>query len=564
MEESTHAQLDERITTLKAHADEWATLPIEDKIAMGKRLIEGNYKVAKRQIAAAIKAKRIPADSPLVGEEWLGGPLITMRTLRFTLKSLEDIAKGRSPQLKTGSVRTRRNGQVAVEVFPAEKWDDILFKDFKAEVWMQKEVTASNLEDTMGVFYKEENPEGKVALVLGAGNVASIGPLDVVYKLFAEGQVCILKMNPVNEYLGPFIEEAFAEFIERGFLKMAYGGAKVGAYLCQHKDVDEIHITGSDITHDAIVYGVGDEGKERKAKDEPLTTKRITSELGNVSPVIVVPGKWSASELDFHAENIATQLANNGAFNCNAARVIITHKGWAQRDAFMNALRAAYKRVPQRYPYYPGARDRHAKWVEDNSDHAEMFGKNDADNLPWTLISDLDPNDEDNICFAQESFCSVQAETALEASGVDEFLKKAVAFANDTLWGTLNACIIVHPDTEKRYSDAVETAIEGLEYGSVVINHWPALAYGFGVTTWGAYPGHTFQDIQSGIGIVHNAFLFDKPEKSVIRGPFKVFPKPPWFVTNKRTHAIAPKLVDFEMNPGALSLPGILWNAVRG
>ena len=98
----------------------------------------------------------------------------------------------------------------------------------------------------MGVFYQQEDPEGAVALVLGAGNVASIGPLDVVYKFFVEGQVCILKMNPVNEYLGPFIEEAFAEFIERGYLELAYGGADVGAYLTDHEGIDEIHITGSD------------------------------------------------------------------------------------------------------------------------------------------------------------------------------------------------------------------------------------------------------------------------------------------------------------------------------
>ncbi len=42
---------------------------------------------------------------------------------------------------------------------------------------------------------------GKLALVLGAGNVASIAPLDVLHKLFIENQVCLLKLNPVNDYL---------------------------------------------------------------------------------------------------------------------------------------------------------------------------------------------------------------------------------------------------------------------------------------------------------------------------------------------------------------------------
>lgn len=557
-------ELDQKIATLRDHATEWAQLDLKEKIAMGERLMKGCYDVAERQVAAATRAKHIPKDSPLVGEEWLGGPLITIRTLRFTLRTLRDIARGHTPQLKQASVRQRKNGQVTVEVFPSEKWDSLLFKDFTAEVWMQPEVTPSNLHDTMGVFYQERDPEGKVALVLGAGNVASIGPLDVVYKLFAEGQVCLLKMNPVNDYLGEYIEEAFAEFIDRGFLQMAYGGADVGEYTCQHEGIDEIHITGSDRTHDAIVYGVGEEGVERKASDTPRTTKRITSELGNVSPIIVVPGNWSASDLRFHAENIATQLANNGAFNCNAGRVIITHAEWQQRDAFLDALRQVYAEIPQRHPYYPGARDRFATWSEANKDKVETFGKSDDEYLPWAFVPGLDPSDSENPCFGQESFCGLQAETALSANSVKEFIEAAVEFANETCWGTLNACLIVHPDTAKRYSEAVDKALEELRFGSVVVNHWPALSYGFGVTTWGAFPGHTYQDIRSGIGVVHNSYLFDKPQKSVIRGPFRIFPKPPWFVTNKRTDQIARKLVDFEMNPGLGVLSKIAWHSVRG
>lgn len=557
-------ELDQKITKLKDHKDEWARLSIREKIAMGRRLMERTREVGERQVAAAIKAKHIPEDSPLVGEEWLGGPLITIRTLRATLNSLEDIANGLSPQLKTNAVRTRKNGRLAVEVMPYDKWDPVLFKDFKAEIYMQEGVDRNNLTDTMGVFYKEDKPEGKVALVLGAGNVASIGPLDVVYKLYAEGQVCVLKMNPVNEYLGPFIEEAFREYIQRGFLELAYGGAEVGAYLCQHEDIDEIHITGSDKTHDAIVYGVGEEGKQRKERDEPINTKRITSELGNVSPIIIVPGKWSDGDMKFHAENIATQLANNGAFNCNAGRVVITHKGWPQREAFLDAIRDAYRRIPQRYPYYPGARDRFATWIEANKDKAEFYGQKTDELLPWAFIPNIDPNDHDNILLCEESFCGVQAELALDADGVPDFLARAVEYCNEHVWGTLNASVFIDPDTERRYPEALDRAIEDLRYGSVVINHWAALSYGFGVTSWGAYPGHTNQDIRSGIGVVHNAYLFDQPEKTVIHGPFRIFPRPPWFVTNKQTHHIAPVLVDFELDPGIKNLSRVLWFAVRG
>ena len=70
-----------------------------------------------------------------------------------------------------------------------------------------------------------------MSLVLGAGNVSSIPPMDVATKMFVEGFVCILKMNPVNEWVGPYLERALAPLIDRGYLRIVYGGAEVGSYL---------------------------------------------------------------------------------------------------------------------------------------------------------------------------------------------------------------------------------------------------------------------------------------------------------------------------------------------
>ncbi|TXD37561.1 aldehyde dehydrogenase [Lujinxingia vulgaris] len=557
------AQLNAHLNTLHDNRHTWARLPLSEKIAMARRLLERTVEVAPRQVEAALRAKRIPQNSPLAGEEWLGGPVITARNLRLLIDTLEDIDRHGKPQLKNGALRTRHDGQVIVDVFPLGTLDKLMYQGFTAEVWMQPEVTPSNLASHTASFYDQDLPDGHVALVLGAGNVASIGPLDVVYKLFAEGQVCILKMNPVNDYLGPFIEEAFAEFIERGFLAMAYGGADVGAYLCHHPTVDEIHITGSDLTHDAIVYGTGPEGEKRKANDEPLLNKRITSELGNVSPIIVTPGTWSESELQFQAENVVTQLANNGGFNCNAARVLITQKDWPQREAFLNKLRSVLSDIDKRFAYYPGAEERFDTFINAN-DQAELFGPREGGVLPWGLIPNVPADDTDNVCFTTESFCGVMCETSLDASSPSEFLKRATDFCNERLWGTLSASILIDPRTQRADAAALEQAISELRYGSVVINHWPAVSYGLGVTPWGAFPGHTYQDIGSGIGVVHNTFLFDKPQKSVIRGPFKAFPKPPWFVTTKNTAKIAERLTRFELNPGLARFAGVLTQALRG
>lgn len=117
---------------------------------------------------------------------------------------------------------------------------------------------------------------------------------------------------------------------------------------------------------------------------------------------------------------------------------------------------------------------------------------------------------------------------------------------------------------DPRIAAAVEKAIEDLRYGSVVINHWSALSYGFVSTTWGAYPGHTKEDIGSGIGVVHNTYMFDKPQKSVIRGPFTVTPKPAWFANNRTAHELGRKLTEFNAAPTPRGLLSLLWSAVRG
>ena len=558
------SELDEKLTTLRSKKEEWATLSIRKKRKLLDHLRVGTLAVAERQVQAAAAAKGFSPDDLVASEEWLAGPLITLRNLRLLADSLDDMIAGKKPQLPDGAIQTRADGKTIAKVFPCGTYDKLMYAGFKGEIWMQDGVKAEDVISTQAVFYDEKAPEGAVALVLGAGNVSSIGPLDVIYKLYVEGQVCILKMNPVNEYLGEFIEESFKVLIDAGYLELAYGGADVGAYLCQHVDVEEIHITGSDRTHDAIVYGVGKDGAKRKKSDERLIKKRITSELGNVSPIIVIPGNWSAKELKFQSENIATQLANNGGFNCNAARVLITHKSWPQREQFLTELRDTFTKIHKRVAYYPGAEDRLASFCAQNPDKVEQFGTQSGEILPWTFISDIDPKNTENICFTTEAFAGVMAETAIEAGTVEAFLEHAVTFCNQTVWGTLSAEIIVDPKTEKERADIIDQAIADLRYGSIVVNHWPALAYGLGATTWGAFPGHTFQDIKSGIGVVHNTFMFDRPEKTVIRGPFKVTPTPPWFVTNKNALNIAKRLVEFEANPSVLKLGKIVAASLKG
>ena len=62
-----------------------------------------------------------------------------------------------------------------------------------------------------------------------------------------------------------------------------------GGHLMQRGQVDLV-ITGSDRTHDAIVYGTGPEGEVRRRRDDPVLVKPFTSELGNLRSTACIEG----------------------------------------------------------------------------------------------------------------------------------------------------------------------------------------------------------------------------------------------------------------------------------
>jgi hypothetical protein len=175
------------------------------------------------------------------------------------------------------------------------------------------------------------------------------------------------------------------------------------------------------------------------------------------------------------------------------------------------------------------------------------------------------PGHTGDICFNVESFCGECAETALAAPSTAAFVDAATAFCNDVVWGTLSATILVSPSTlkDRAVAEAVERAVADLRYGSIGVNVWHALAFAIGTTTWGAYPGHRRTDIGSGSGVVGNAALFDRPDKSVVRGPFRSRPKPPWFATASGSYDVMRRFVAFEAEPSAAKVPGLLISALR-
>jgi hypothetical protein len=479
-------------------------------------------------------------------------------------RSMLDIADKGRPQYP-GPVRHKPGERIAIQVLPATMFDRFLYSGVTGEVWMEPGVTEEDVRATQAEAYRTPDAHQGVSLVLGAGNVASLGPRDVLTKLFAEGKVVVLKANPVNDYLVPFWRRAFGALIDAGYLRIVHGGAQVGTYLTQHDLITDIHVTGSDKTHDAIVFGVGPDGAARKAANDPLVTKPVSCELGNVSPVVIVPGEWTQKEIEYQAKHVATMFTNNAGFNCLTPRVIVTHAGWAQRGAFFSALEAVFASLPTRRAYYPGATERHASFLAAHPD-AHLVGDGSDGRLPWTIVRDVDATKVDAMCFNVEAFCALTSETALEAATPAEFVRAAVDFCNDVVWGTLSMTLLCDPRTMKDplTGPAIEQAVADLRYGSIGVNLWHAMSYALSSTTWGAFPGHPITDIQSGSGAVGNAYLFARPQKSVVRGPFVAKPAPAWFATNKSAGVVMRKLLDFEGQPSWAKLPGLIAASLKG
>ncbi len=548
------------IQDLAKGAERFARLSVRERVLLAQTCLDGVMATADEWVEAACRAKGLPAGSPYRAEEIAGGPLATARYLQLLMHSLRDIDRHGGPQLPR-KPSEGPDGRLRVPVMPAKGvYDSLLFSGFKAHVWMQPSVTRENLPEHMGAAYRGAPPKPGVALVLGAGNVSSIPPTDAFTKLFQEGKTVLLKMNPVNEYLGPIFERAFSALIAPGYLRIVYGGAEVGARAIEDAQVDEVHITGSIYSHDAIVWGPpGTDRERRKAQHDPVLKKKITSELGNVTPWIVVPGPYSDAQLKFQAENLAATVTNNASFNCVATKMIVTWKGWRDRERYLDLVEGVFRRLPRRKAYYPGAMDRFVKFAR----HEPARGE--PGTLPFIMLRDIDPAVHSLYC-QEESFVSVVGETALEAKDEGEFLRKATEFANESLWGTLGAGIMIHPAFRKQGDNErlFQQCLAELRYGTIGVNHWPALSYAMMSPPWGGYPGATLEDTKSGIGWVHNTYMLDGIEKTVLEGPLTIFPKPLWFPTHAHAEELSRKVARFYHAPSPWRLPSVLVSALKG
>jgi len=567
LDEQHRDHLDAAIIELASGATRWARTPLSERAALMGAVHAAMTGAAQEWAETAAAIKGLHRSSQLVGEEWISGPYAGLSGVGTLAQSIAALAAGKSP-LANSRLGTAPGGRVIVPVLPTNGHEWLLLHGFSAEIWMAPGRSPEEVRASAGLGELTPTTSGGVGLVLGAGNITSIPPLDVLYEIVANNRSVLLKLNPVMAGMKPVFDKALAPLINVGVLRIVQGGGDVGAYLTQHEGIAHVHITGSAATHDAIVWGTGEDAANRKAQGTPLLAKPITSELGGVSPIIIVPSTWTQHDLRYQAEHVVTQRLHNGGYNCIAGQVVVISSTWPQKNAFLAELRRALAAAPPRPAWYPGS-DERMDAASAAYPNAERLGQNGC-----RLLIDVTVNDDASNVITTEYFSPVLGVVEVPGTG-QAFLDAAVTLANDEFVGTLGANLIVEPKVIRQLGTGFLESIARLRYGTIAINAWTGLGFLTATASWGAFPGATIDNVQSGIGTVHNALLIDRPERTIVRGPFRpfprsfahgeftLFPKPPWFVQARSAATTGRRLAGFAAKPSWLKMPAIFLAAFR-
>ena len=544
----TKLDIDRFITTLRTKSKEFNSISNVQLASMLEETIS-NIKEVAFFWATICSDNKGTTKTPAEGEEWLGGPFASVLATQYYIKSLTN-----DDDLVEKKYNSEEN---SYKVFPNSFTERITFPFIDAKVIFNKSMSFEDINKYRG-FSKRYDIDPSITLVLGAGNFSSIPYLDVLYHLITRKSVILLKLNPVNEYLKPVFEKVFQSFIERGYIIVTTGNIDESKYMANHPGISNIHLTGSDKTFEDIVYGRELTEKERKSKSlSKINNKPITSELGNVTPIIIHPGKWSTSDIKYQARKIVTAKLNNNGFNCIAAQVVVLPDGWGQTDTLIKFVKHYMSKAKERKAYYPESIERLEKLEKDKG----YERVNALTCVTPHLTREIKAYSKFEI---DEVWSSTIYFKKIEYTSIEDFANKAIDYCNDELWGNLGVSVIIKDHDRKFNEHITNTYIDKLNYGTVAINEWAAIGYIIPQLPWGGFPGNRENDIQSGQSVVHNSMLFESPLKGVVNTRFRIsrMIDPPWFVTNKKARRLFRNLTYYQINNSNINFLKLIFAAL--
>ncbi|MBM75150.1 MAG: hypothetical protein CMK59_07100 [Proteobacteria bacterium] len=524
---SERQDLQNQITRLHENRDLWKNMSAQEKLSILNKMLENTQNIDHQQWGkASIHQQGYDPESScgqqLGSSEQMVNAATIVGTLRSLIRTYTSLSETEAPPILT-KMTDRTDSRTVLKVFPYDFSDKVGgplgVAGVTGELWIEEGQKPT----------QSFNPNGKLSLVLGAGNQSFLAFGDVMHEMFIKGNLCILKHHPVRGFSAPFYEQLFSDLIDAGFFISVKGDIELSQWLCHHEFVQAVHMTGGTATHDAIVWGPHPEQNENKKNNTPVLKKTMTSELGCITPWIICSGaQWTDKELEHHAQHLAMSFISQNSCNCLSPKLLVLDEDWPQKHIFIEHLKNYLAKAPTPPPYYPGTEKRYSGF-KDAYTQAEIelisSPTSPARNhdygapLPWMLLH-LTPQ-SDRYALQNEAFAPILAIYSFKGENrSDVFLEKAVDLVNNHVWGTLSCTLIAHKNIQNEHPETVEKAISDLRYGAIAVNSWTAMVYTMDGCVWGAYPGEKLDNVASGIGFVRNAFMVDHIEKAVLRAPF--------------------------------------------
>jgi len=530
-EKSGMSDVERQIGVLVAGAAAWAGRSPTERAALALRTARTVAASCDAWIEAAAAIKQ--SHSPTVhAEETATGPLATLRLLLLTTRALADIGRAGLPQAprppRLVHAGERATARIEVDAVPAlgprgPLRDGTIFRGHTATVRCVDPGGSDAFLRSWRAEAERRPRTGGVALLLGAGNVTGLAPADCASQIFEHGRAVFLKLHPLHAPLRHVLGDALRPLVEAGLLVIVAGGTEVAKAALASPGLDHVHLTGGAATFDAVVWG------GRRHEGMPSLAQSITCELGNVTPWIVVPGRYTPAQLAAQADMIAASIANNTSFNCIATKLVVTARSWDQRRQFLELVDRRLATLPARPAWYPGSA---AAWEAVTGAPPPREGT-----LPCVLRSGIDP-DRDPRFVDREWFVPVAAEIPLAADSIEHFCGR-VRDLMARLPGSLAASVTLPPGLAPHDTARAELLVEHLPFGVVAVNTWSALAYSMGNLPWGGFPGGTLANPRSGIGFVHDPLLLPLVHNTILRGPLAPWPKPAWLPWHRRGATLA-------------------------
>ncbi len=501
------------VTPLPLLPDRWSRVDHLTRLFYLESCRMNLKRVAPFWVEAEAELRGHSPTSEAGAESWFLGPIPVARALHYLEHGLQSGGRPWVP-----STRLRIDGRSICRVFPFGFHEGLLFWGYQGHVW-------SVGSDFQGQeFSQARDSSPGPALVLATASLSASALTDVLAKLFCENRpvVCLLprRFSP----LLPLFNEIFHPLLRDRHLHLLVGGPETAQELLADPMFETVHLTGTNSTLEEI------------QANNSFPQRRFTAELGCVTPLIVVPGDWSPKEVKHHARHLVSMLLFNGGYNCVSPQVVVVSAGWALKESFRDAVRAELARHSRRDDLFPYAAERRKEWRA-RYPQGEVFG-------PRTLV-EVSPYEREAL-FEGEAFCGMLGWAELKSEGVEEFLDEAVAFCNERLWGDLSCSLLIDTTNRREYEVALAHSLTVLQYGTVGVNVSTGLGFFTGVTPWGSYRGGR---TGAASGWVHNTFFFDRPEKSVLEGPFMPAFSPPWMKPFPRLAEVGKAWFNLEFDP---------------